>query len=85
MFRPAPGGRCRARLARPIHDKLLLLPNFLWQGVVADSAQITAGLRLTEHFLLHHVLLPQGRVLPPARGRLTQRMLQRPAAATIGS
>ncbi len=53
-------------------------PIFCGDDAVADSAQIAAGLRLTEHFLLHHVLLPQGRVLPPARARLTERMLTAP-------
>jgi DNA repair protein RecO (recombination protein O) len=79
-------GRAVSRAAgQPYHNKLLLLPEFLWENVASDGAQIAAGLRLTEHFLLHHVLLPQGRTLPPARARLTRRMLERPAAATIGS
>jgi hypothetical protein len=29
---------------------------------------------LTEHFLVHHVFLPQGRPLPAARLRLAERM-----------
>jgi DNA repair protein RecO (recombination protein O) len=52
-------GRAVSREAgRPYHDKLLLLPEFLWRNTSPDAAQITAGLRLTEYFLLHHVLLP---------------------------
>ncbi len=75
-------GRAVSRAAgRPYHDKLLPLPDFLWRDAVADSEEIVAGLRLTGHFLLHHVLLPQGHALPPARDRLTQRM-QRPSVAT---
>ncbi len=71
-------GRAVSRAAgRPYHDKLLALPEFLWRDAVADGPQITAGMRLTEHFLLHHVLLPQGRALPPARARLADRMRQR--------
>jgi len=79
-------GRAVSRLAgRPYHDKLLPLPDFLWTDVVADAAQIAAGMRLTEYFLLHHVLSPHGRTLPPARARLAERIRQRAAAATIGS
>jgi DNA repair protein RecO (recombination protein O) len=79
-------GRAVSRAAgRPYRDKLLLLPDFLCCDAVADDAQIMAGLRLTEHFLLHHVLLPQGRVLPPARARLAQRMRQKAAADTIAN
>lgn len=68
-------GRAVGRAAgRPYHDKLLRLPGFLWSEAVADGPEIAAGLRLTEHFLLHHVLLPQGRTMPPARARLAQRI-----------
>jgi DNA repair protein RecO (recombination protein O) len=63
------------------HDKLLALPAFLWRNAAADTAQIAVGLRLTEHFLLHHVLLPQGRTLPPARSRLAARLRHVPAVA----
>jgi DNA repair protein RecO (recombination protein O) len=78
-------GRAVSRAAgRPYHDKLLPLPEFLWSDTVADAAQIAAGLGLTEYFLQRHVLLPQGRTLPPARARLAERMRQRAAAATIG-
>jgi DNA repair protein RecO (recombination protein O) len=78
-------GRAVSREAgRPYHDKLLPLPAFLWRaGVVADREEIAAGLRLTEHFLLHHVLIPQGHNLPPARARLVQRMRQKASATTI--
>ena len=73
-------GRAVSRDAgRPYHDKLLPLPDFLWRDAAADDAGIDAGLRLTGHFLLHHVLLPQGRTLPQARARLAQRMQQRAA------
>jgi DNA repair protein RecO (recombination protein O) len=77
-------GRAVSRAAgRPYHDKLLPLPEFLWRDAVADAAQIAAGMNLTEHFLLHHVLLPHGRTLPPARARLAQRMRQPAAADTM--
>ena len=79
-------GRAVSRAAgRPYHDKLLPLPEFLWRDAVADEAGIAAGLRLTEHFLRHHLLAPQSRTLPPARARLAQRMQQRTAAATIST
>ena len=72
-------GRAVSREAgRPYQHKLLALPEFLWRPAPADPAQIVAGLRLTEHFLLHHVLLPQDRALPPARARLADRLRQAP-------
>lgn len=82
-------GRAVSREAgRPYHDKLLSLPPFLWcdaaADAAADSAEIITGLRLTGHFLLHHVLLPHGRTLPPARARLAQRLSLPAAAATVG-
>jgi DNA repair protein RecO (recombination protein O) len=74
-------GRAASREAgRPYHDKLLELPEFLWRAGPADGAQIGAGLRLTEHFLVHHVLGPQGRPLPAARLRLADRLRQSAAA-----
>ena len=75
MCRRAPAGRCRARPARPISDKLLPLPGFLWRpDAPAAPADIVAGLVLTRHFLLHHLLEPQGGRLPEARERLFERM-----------
>jgi DNA repair protein RecO (recombination protein O) len=75
-------GRAVSREAgRPYRDKLLILPDFLWRDSSADAGQIARGLRLTEHFLLHHVLLPQGRSLPPARTRFAARF--REAAAIV--
>ena len=68
-------GRAVSREAgRPYHNKLLILPEFLTQHGPADKVQIAQGLRLTEHFFVHHVLAPQGRALPPARARLAQRL-----------
>ncbi len=82
---PRTGRAVSLAAGRPYHDKLLPLPDFLWQDVPAERREIALGLGLTEHFLLHHVLLPQGGTLPPARARLAQRMRQRAAADTIGS
>lgn len=79
-------GRAVSRDAgRPHHDKLLQLPGFLWSSSPADSVQIAAGLRLTEHFLLHHVLLSQGHALPAARVRLAARLRQAPGAGIFES
>ena len=79
-------GRAVSREAgRPYQHKLLSLPEFLWRPAPADAAQIAAGLRLTEHFLLHHVLLPQDRALPPARARLADRLRRAPGADTLES
>jgi DNA repair protein RecO (recombination protein O) len=72
-------GRAVSRDAgRPYHDKLLVLPEFLWHEMPADRVQIGQGLRLTGHFLLHHVLMPHGRALPTARTRLAARFQQTP-------
>jgi DNA repair protein RecO (recombination protein O) len=68
-------GRAVSRDAgRPYHDKLLTLPAFLLGETSASAGDIVAGLNLTRHFLLHHVLAPQGARLPPARDRLAERM-----------
>ena len=76
-------GRAVSRAAAvPYRDKLLPLPGFLWRDAPANRAEIAAGLALTEHFLLHHMLLPHGRGLPEARVRLAERM-RRPTAAGI--
>jgi DNA repair protein RecO (recombination protein O) len=76
-------GRAVSRSAGlPFHDKLLVLPGFLWRDVPADEVQIGQGLRLTEHFLLHHVLLPQGKTLPAARSRLAARLHRISAVVT---
>jgi DNA repair protein RecO (recombination protein O) len=58
----------------PYHDKLLPLPGFLWRDTPAGPGDIVAGLILTRHFLLHHLLEPQGARLPEARERLLERM-----------
>lgn len=70
-------GRAVSRDAgRPYRHKLLALPEFLWRDTAADGPQVAAGLRLTEHFLLHHVLLPHSGKLPAARVRLDARFRQ---------
>jgi len=67
----------------PYHDKLLVLPNFLLHAEPADPRQITLGLALTEHFLVHHVFRPQSRTLPAARARLAERMRRAAMVATM--
>ncbi len=77
-------GRAVSREAgRPYHDKLLVLPDFLYREAAADGAAIAAGLALTGYFLHHHLLLPQGRGLPEARERLAERMRRRNEAGNI--
>jgi DNA repair protein RecO (recombination protein O) len=53
-------------------DRLLKLPGFLLgaQNAVFDDADIDAGLRLTQYFLLDRVLEPHGKHLPAPRLRL---------------
>ena len=78
-------GRVVSRTAGlPCHDKLLLLPEFLWHAAPADEAELVLGLTLTGHFLAHHEFAPQGRPLPAARTRLAERMRESAVAATIG-
>jgi DNA repair protein RecO (recombination protein O) len=68
-------GRAVSRSAgAPYHDKLLPLPGFLWRDTEADGIAILDGLTLTGYFLYHHLLEPQGRILPEARARLAERM-----------
>jgi DNA repair protein RecO (recombination protein O) len=68
-------GRAVSRSAgTPYHGKLLALPGFLWRDTQAEAADLAAGLALTGYFLDHHLLAPQGRVLPEARARLAERL-----------
>jgi DNA repair protein RecO (recombination protein O) len=77
-------GRAVSRTAgRPYHDKLLPLPAFLRDEGPAAGADIEHGLRLTGYFLLHHLMAPQNRALPPARTRLALRMRSRGRADMI--
>jgi DNA repair protein RecO (recombination protein O) len=77
-------GRAVSRAAGlPYRDKLLVLPGFLWRDEPVDRGQIEIGMRLTEHFLVHHVFAPQGRALPAARARLAERMRRAATASTM--
>ena len=71
---PRSGRAVSHSAGEPYRDKLLPLPAFLWRATVAEPADIVAGLALTGHFLHHHLLEPQGRALPEARGRLVDRL-----------
>jgi DNA repair protein RecO (recombination protein O) len=81
---PRTGRAVSGEAGRPYHDKLLPLPAFLRHDGAAEAGDIGLGLALTEHFLRHHLLLPQGRNLPAARIRLAARMRRCAAADTIG-
>ena len=79
-------GRAVSRDAgQPYHDKLLPLPQFLWRDAPAAREDVVAGLVMTRHFLLHHLLLPQGGKMPEARERLLKRMQRNAAASIIGA
>jgi DNA repair protein RecO (recombination protein O) len=71
---PRTGRAVSREAAAPYRDKLLPLPDFLWRSAAADGRAIAGGLALSGHFLLHHLLLPQGRQLPPARMLLADRL-----------
>lgn len=78
-------GRAVSRAAgQPYHDKLLPLPLFLWrEGTRSTPVDIVTGLAMTRHFLLHHLLVPQGAQLPPARELLAERMRRHASNGTI--
>lgn len=78
-------GRAVSRIAgAAYHDKLLPLPGFLWRNEAATPPDIVAGLTLTRHFLLNHLLLPHGGRLPEARDRLVER-IRRQTITAAGS
>ncbi|HWU26861.1 MAG TPA: DNA repair protein RecO [Rhizomicrobium sp.] len=67
-------GRAVSRSAgEPYRTRLFSLPSFLLgsQNAAPDTAQIEAGLKLMEHFLIDRVLAPHGRTMPAARHRLS--------------
>ncbi|MBI3677051.1 MAG: DNA repair protein RecO [Proteobacteria bacterium] len=66
-------GRAVSREAgAPYAGRMLKLPPFLLgtQNAAPSLADVSAGLKLTAHFLLERVLAPHGKELPPARLRL---------------
>jgi DNA repair protein RecO (recombination protein O) len=70
-------GRAVSEVAgAPYADKLFPLPRFLAADHAtdsADSAAVTAALRMTGHFLERHVLGPHDRKMPAARTRFVDR------------
>ena len=81
---PRTGRAVSRAAAAPYRDKLVPLPPFLWCEEPPSRADIVAGLGLTEHFLVHHLLAPQGRGLPEARVRFAERMRRQAAAGILG-
>jgi len=74
---PRSGRAVSAEAGLPYKDKLLILPDFLrldHEAAAPDGAALVAGLKLTGHFLMHHVLEHHGGHLPPARLRLVDRL-----------
>jgi DNA repair protein RecO (recombination protein O) len=69
---PRTGRAVSGAAAVPYKERLFALPGFLLGSRNPDptAEDITAGLRLTGHFLLERVLAPQGREMPAARLRL---------------
>jgi DNA repair protein RecO (recombination protein O) len=80
---PRTGRAVSRETGMPYHDKLLPLPGFLWREAPAGPDDVVAGLVLTRHFLLHHLLAPHGGQLPEARERLLERMRRAAAAGII--
>ena len=78
-------GRAVSREAgQAYRDKLLPLPGFLLGEEPVTPAGIAAGIELTGHFLLHHVLAPHGARLPEMRDRLAERMRRHAGVDMIG-
>ncbi len=73
---PRSGRAVCAEAAKPYEDKLMPLPPFLLQNrrESISNEDIERGLRITGHFLERWVLAPHGGKLPPARGRLLDRL-----------
>jgi DNA repair protein RecO (recombination protein O) len=68
-------GRAVSRPAgEPYRDRLFALPPFLLgsQAGAPSRADIAAGLKLTEFFLLERVFRPHGHTIPPSRLRLDE-------------
>ena len=64
---PKTGRAVSHEKGKPYHDKLLIVPKFLWQDAPATSADIQTGLLLTGYFLTMHT--PKHR-LPRVREQL---------------
>ncbi len=76
---PKTGRAVSTEAAGPWRERLLPLPGFLAAGRAADSPAtaseaVAQGLMLTGHFLVRHVLEPQGKPMPAARVRLDERI-----------
>jgi DNA repair protein RecO (recombination protein O) len=72
---PRSGRAVSITAAAPWRDRLLALPRFLIDPAARPSpADLSAGLALTGHFLIGHLLAPQGRGEPAARNRLLERI-----------
>jgi DNA repair protein RecO (recombination protein O) len=68
-------GRAVSRTAgEPYRDRLLALPPFLTGRGGGEVPDLVAGLALTGHFLVRHVLNAHGQEEPPARHRFVGRL-----------
>lgn len=72
---PKSGRAVSASAGEPYRDRLLALPDFLVKARREPGVgEVAVGLALTGYFLDRHVLAPQGKMLPLARGRLLDRL-----------
>jgi DNA repair protein RecO (recombination protein O) len=72
---PRTGRAVSRETGAPYRDRLLPLPLFLWRpDAPAVPADIVAGLTLTRHFLVNHLLEPRDGRLLEARERFSERM-----------
>ncbi len=61
----------------PYEQKLFLLPSFLQGQTPGEASDVSAGLRLTGHFLERHVLGPRAVAMPHQRDWLVSEIAQR--------
>lgn len=71
---PRSGRAVAAGPAAPYRDRLLRLPRFLTADADAVAEDVRDGLALTGYFLSRHLFASGGGRLPPARGRLFDRL-----------
>lgn len=71
---PRTGRAVSGEAGKPWHEKMLALPGFMaGQGSIA-SGDVSAGLKLTAHFIERRVLWPSDKLLPEARARMIERL-----------
>jgi DNA repair protein RecO (recombination protein O) len=71
---PKSGRAVSGEAGAPYHDKMLALPGFMARGGAISPGDVSAGLKLTAHFIERRVLWPSDKRLPDARARMIERL-----------